>query len=423
MKIERTVALVAAFMMVFGSVAAQGATEAQKQAAIDKGLEYLASNQQADGRWNYGDDNYDTAATGAALFAFLDEGYSAGNDVIFGATNYGDVVGDGLSYLFSKAQTYAIGPEPAGNPDLDGDGLGVKFVPGGNNNRDTYVTGLAATAIAATATPGAVVGNGALTGQTYGQVMRDVMDYFAYGQADPGNNARGGWRYYADYGQSDNSTAQWPEITALVSSAYMGQDMAPFVKTELDYWINYIQNPDGGSDYDGTWNQSNMSRTGALLIEMVYSGWPTGTAAEQAAFQAALNYVNNQWNTGANSTWNGNFGHPYAMWAVYKGLESTIGLDDITTITPRPQGGAVIDPGDTWNWWEDYCEYLVTTQNANGSWNGYSHWAGPMATSWYVNILAATEIPPPPVIPEPVTMAGLMLGLGGLVTYIRRRKK
>jgi len=327
-----------------------------------------------------------------------------------------------LSYLFSKAQTYAIANEPAGNPDSDGDGLGVKFVLGGDNTRDTYVTGLAATAIAATNTPGAVVGNGALAGQTYAQVMQDVMDYFSYAQADPGNNARGGWRYYADYGQADNSTAQWPVIVALLSTPNMGHDMAPFVKTELDYWISYIQRADGGSDYDGTWNQSNVARTGALLIEMAYAGWPTGTAAEQQAFQDALDYLDAQWNTGANATWDGNFGHPYAMWAVYKGLEVTIGLDDTTEITPRAQGGAVIDPGDTWNWWEDYCEYLVTTQNANGSWGGYSNWTGPMSTAWYINILAATEIPPPPPIPEPMTMAGLMLGIGGLVTYLRRRK-
>jgi len=420
MKTKLVIVLMGA-LVLFGSVAARGATEAQKQAAIDAGLAYLASTQAADGHWEYGDDYYDTAATGAALFAFLEEGYT-GSDA---------VVQNGLSYLFSKAQTYAVGVEPAGDPDLDGDGLGVKFVLGGDINRDTYVTGLAATAIARTGTPSAVVNvpGSQVDGWTYGQVMRDVMDYFAYGQADPGNNAQGGWRYYADYGQSDNSTAQWPEIAALVSGGYMGQDMAPFVKTELEYWINYIQNADGGSAYDGTTDLgggarvSNMSRTGALLIEMIYCGWPTtGTAQEQADVAAALAYINGQWDMGANATWNGNFGHPYAMWAVYKGLEGTIGLDDTTTITPRAQGGAVIDPGDTWNWWEDYCEYLVTTQAANGSWGGYSYWTGPMATSWYINILAATEIPPPPVIPEPVTMAGLMLGIGGLVTYIRRRK-
>jgi len=31
--------------------------------------------------------------------------------------------------------------------------------------------------------------------------------------------------------------------------------------------------------------------------------------------------------------------------------------------------------------------------------------------------------PPDPTIPEPVTMAGLMMGIGGLVTYVRKRRK
>ena len=260
---------------------------------------------------------------------------------------------------------------------------------------------------------------------THKDVVQNTVDYFAYGQADPGNSAQGGWRYYADYGQADNSTAQWPVIGMLFAQK-MGVTAPSFVASELENWIDYIQHypGDGGSDYDTghAWG-SNMSRTGALLIEMAYAGYPTGDATEQARYAAALGYINGQWNTGPSATWNGNFGHPYAMWSVYKGLDSTIGTDDTTTITPRLQGGAVIDAGDTWNWWEDYCEYLVSTQNSSGYWGGYSNWNAYLATPWNINILAATQVPPPPPIPEPVTMAGLALGIGGLVTYVRRRRR
>ncbi len=457
------VAAVVSALVVLGTASAHAATETQKQNAIDAALAHLASIQKSDGRWDHGDDNYDAAATGAALYAFLEEGYSAGTNAVINGTDYGDVVGDGLSYLFSRASTYNIFNEPTGNPDIDGNGVGVKFVPGGtiwdgtnsNHNRDTYVTGLVATAIAATGTPNTVVTTGPLAVRTdgsgpggawtYGDVMQNALDYFAYGQADPGNWARGGWRYYADYGQADNSTSQWPIIAHFVSQAKsMGAALPSTptyldVKGELKHWIDYIQNEtDGGSYYDSNFSGwgSNMSRTGALLIEMAYAGYPGSTAAdtdpgtsltENDRYQAALSYINTNWKS-TDSYWNGNFGHPYAMWAVYKGLQSTIGLGDTSNITNLHTFNPAtmeLDPGDTWNWWEDYCEWLVDNQLANGSWDGYtgySYWLDPLATAWNVNILAATEVAPP-VIPEPVTMAGLALGLGGLITYVRRRRR
>jgi len=299
--------LVLGLVLAAGPMAAYGATETAKATAIDKALAWLAGQQQGDGRWNIGDDNEDAGGTGAALLAFIDEGYSAGSPVIIdtggGPVNYGDVVGKGLTYVFSRATTYPISNQPAGNPDSDGNGVGVKFVPGGNHNRDTYVTGIVASAVAATGTPGAVVANGPLTGWTYQQVVRNVVDYSAFGQVDSGN-ARGGWRYYANY-DADNSTSQWPVIASLFATG-MGVSAPAFMQSELKHWINYIQHyptGDGGSDYDtGHGWGSNMSRTGALLIEMGFAGYPTGSAAEQARYLAALGYINSQWATYNNST-------------------------------------------------------------------------------------------------------------------------
>ncbi|MHC4295570.1 MAG: hypothetical protein ACYSTL_08290, partial [Planctomycetota bacterium] len=88
---------------------ADAATTTQKQIAIEAGLEYLAQQQQGDGRWRYNGNAYqDCAATGAALKTFQLVGYSAGSDVIINGTNYGDVVGKGLSYVFSMGQQLAI---------------------------------------------------------------------------------------------------------------------------------------------------------------------------------------------------------------------------------------------------------------------------------------------------------------------------
>jgi len=97
------------------------------------------------------------------------------------------------------------------------------------------------------------------------------------------------------------------------------------------------------------------------------------------------------------------------MWSVYKGLEATIGLTGSAITNFFYNGAAQIkdDPGDMWNWWEDYSQYLVMSQGGDGSWPGYYYWPNTLATAWNINILNATAIPDGNGndVPEPGTLA------------------
>jgi len=409
---------------------ADAATEQQKQAAIDKGLAYLIRTQRSDGSW-YHSNNGTTAATASAAMAFIEEGYLPDQ----GGTAYEQAVYKACNYVLNQA--YVQGPGGAAD--------GIYFW-GGSTNRNVYTTGLAGpmvyalgNALGKNTTVG--MGNATASGLTYYDLMSEMKDWWVWGQ-----NADGGWRYYANYGDSDNSTAQWGGLGLLQAQSW-GISVPQTTLDGLMSWVREVQHDggwyDGASGYDTPNNYLNVSKTGGLLLELDAVGAVEGTDTE---VDRAIAYIDRDWNQGL-SGWYGNIGHPYAMWAVYKGLQlygylqtndnGTPGdpTDDFAVGTGIPNAQDGITIGQDWaaqtaaadDWYAHYCDWLVNNQTATSYGDGYwaySSWEAPLTTGWYVNILNASPVvqSAPPPIPEPMTLLGVLFGVSGMAGYIRRRR-
>lgn len=413
-----TAAIVCAVAASYGP-SSLAATAVDINTAIAKGLGYLSATQAAGGYWNYG--GYEPAATGAAAYAMLSQQSQWGAN----AAVYQAQVDSAMSYLLANATKQVVSTRNDGVnicPSGAGDCAGVYWQAAGNEN--TYTTGLIAPAIALYAKSKANVvatTSGPLANMTWGQVAQGITNTYAASQstANQGADLRGGWRYYNGLPayDSDMSTTQWAAVSMIYDQS-LGASTPAIVKSDLANFLAFTQSPSGAGCYQGP-NSGicDHSDTGGLLLSLSFIG---KTSADPAV-QAAIGFLNGHWTETANSTWFGNFGQPYAMWSVYKGLETTIGLGDSTSITNLTGCGA-LDAGVTCNWWQDYNNWLVGNQQANGGWGGYAYWTDPLATSFYLPILAGTQIPTA-AIPEPETYALMLAGLAitGFITRRRRR--
>jgi hypothetical protein len=446
-------------LVVLIAVPAQAATQQTIQASIDAGLQWLHNNMTtsgAEGYWSYGNDGT-LAATGAAALAFIGEGYLPGDGSI-----YGDTVQKACNYIFNRAQDDTAYGGTATTRYFN-PGIGPPAASWRHRDRSVYTTGICSSVVYelgnALGTGTAIgMGGAAIAGQTYQSFMGGLVEWFTWGQCPDG-----GWRYYPNQVSSDNSTAQWGALPFLYGRDWGIGTPAAVISGDattagLTAWTAQVQNTwsgdwrEGGSGYTHQGDYVNMAKTGGMLLEFAVMG----LGGMDTRVQDALMYMDSMvsfdhWNQGAhysgNQWYGGHMNNPYAMWAVFKGLDTWGGLtindngtadpnDDFVIGAPGLISGAAspggITIGQNWatqlsqpgDWYSQYCDNLVNWQNADGSWNGYQYWTGALATGWYINILNATGAPEPqgPIIPEPGTMALFGLGLCGLAVYVRRRR-
>jgi hypothetical protein len=289
----------------------------QIEQSILAGLEWLASVQNLDGSWGEYCDAL--AYTALVVLKFETRAIELGLDPLGVEYIYSPQVQAGLDYMMLYKYTQVVDPQPAGNPDGDGDGLGVYFDMCGYHQ--IYNTGTVMMALAASGHP-----------EIYGDTLQDAVDFMAWAQVDDYCGVhRGGWRYSANECTSDNSNTGYVTLGLGYAASPppwgFGLTIPQFVKDELTTWLDVIQDDvngdadDGGSWYDPGWPWVNILKTGNLIYEFGL----VGDDATAPRLQDAVDYIERHWSdsAGCDTGW---LNHRQAMFTMMKGLEA-LGID------------------------------------------------------------------------------------------------
>ena len=335
--------------------------------AIDSGVAWLVGEQNGDGSWG----SYEHVGhTAFALVKLQDYAYENGKDPFDPDYEYYANVISGYDFLLPYLSSIPISVQLAGNPDVNGNGIGV-YIPASGPHRYSYNASITLMTLVTSRHPERLITVGPLAGLTFGQVVQDMVDYFAFGQIDAGSG-RGGWGYHENDGtRSDNSNAGYVVLGLdfAESPLYGFNATVPqFVKDELGdpgLWIDYIQNDgNGGSGYSHPSDWVNVLKTGNLIYQMAFYGdeMTTGRVID------AVSYIENQWNT-ANDDPGFRPHHFQAMYTMMKGFER--------------MGIETIDPGTgEINWFEKIATIIVENQDADGGWP-IDRWGGRiLSTEW-----------------------------------------
>ena len=392
--IKRVFSLIMVFSILLSTFVvlvpkAFAASQVDINAAIEKGLVNLNGTQASDGHWGGG--WYPVACTAMAVLSFEN---APNSHYSWNLTDpYSTTVQKGLDWLFAQAGVQVLSNQTAGNPDTNGNGIGIYFSTG-----DTvYQTPMVLMAIVASGNQSqgrveiATTGPANVAGRSYYNITVDIVDWLAWAQNEAGTG-RGGWRYDPNSADSDNSNTQWP-VLGLMAAELWGINAPAFVESELlNYWVPYTQNLAGnystnyfygafgyGDSYWGPTGLETIAETSAGILELTYCG----VDKTDPRIMAAQGYIARDWLT--NSGWRCNIGNFYAMYAVMKACR---------LVTPTPIefiANYTGDPSIEWyNGSGKYADELVTNQCSDGHWD---QWVAPesvateLSTAWGVLIL------------------------------------
>ena len=382
--------------------------------AIDEGLWYLHTTMNrstyAAGAPGYGQpygswtNTYPQPTAGTAVDAFQLHGSRVNGD--YHNDPYVETVQRGMNYLLVTARAYNITVQQYGDPDTNGNGIGVYI-----GSSSTYIAGICAVALASSGAPNRVasVGYNGVYGRTYADIVQDAVDFFAFGQTDGTASDRGGWRYGPN-GGADMSTNQWPPLAMLAAEQNMGSTVPQFVRDEAIHFLDHTQsthidNDNGGFGYTAVDELNNITKAAAGIICHEFLGTPL----TDPKVQSAIGFIYRHWNDNGTS-WDHTklLGNSYGMYGLMKACR--IPQPDILDITEYAY--AATPPAQTANKFDWYytptgqanmgmATYCVATQQSDGSWDdnvGSNKVYDAFCTGWRILVLLKSS----PTIITPV---------------------
>jgi len=415
-----------------GGQSTEPPTQEDVKAAIEEGVAWLAGQQEIEGYWPtippegwWSPCGYTGLAVKKLEHHAVDIKWGYGLDSPFDdAYPYKENVVKGLNWLFANcAYTSTISEQPAGNPDTDGDYLGVYFQEWWGDGYQTYVSGIALMTICEAVELDRVVESGPLAGWTYEEVARDMMDYLAFSQNDA-DWQRGGWGYHEGLHDFNGEPVMWSDQSNAGYAALglgfaeaappqgCGFTVPQFVKDELNLWVDYIQNDvepgpddpdcdasplglgdcDGGAGYVDPDSWVSILKTGNLLQQMAL----LGDTAETPRVQHALDYLARHWyDEDPDPGWRG-----LPLPDGKAGYQATF-----TTMKGLVSLGLFHEFGDPpIEWQADFETVLLGRQDDDGSWlkcwwgGGEEGGEDPiLCTTWA--LLTLEKAAPPPSVP------------------------
>lgn len=290
----------------------------QSEAAVERGLAYLASRQEPDGHWRSGNYNSEVAMTAFSLLAYLASGNQPGRG------KYGITMNLAADYLANSVQ-------------MDGSFAPVGLIRNGAGGPPMYGHGFATLALAE------------VFGMTH---RRDIklklsaaIKLIEDTQSQSGNRyTDGGWRYQPMQSDADISVTV-VQVLALRAARNAGLKVA---QSTIDRAVAYMKrcanNPDGGFSYQVNLHQSGPARTGAGTLSLLMAGMK-----DTPECRNGLNYLIKHPLNGVN------------QWAYREHFYYTI----YYVTQAMYQAG-----GDYWrHWYPIIRDQLVRSQGSDGAWS------------------------------------------------------
>ncbi|MBL9140285.1 MAG: terpene cyclase/mutase family protein [Phycisphaerae bacterium] len=297
--------------------------DAQWDETVNRGLQWLASTQNADGSFGRGRLSGNAGIVSLCALAFMADGN------IPGRGRYGAVVERALEYVLKNVSESGLVMSEGVNGPMYGHGFAALFL-----------------------------------GEIYGMTPENTRVRDALVRAiriiQNSQNEEGGWRYHPVPYDADVSVTIC-QVMALRSARNAGIEIPKDVIDGAVRYVRECQNPDGGFRYMRNTGASGWPRTAAGVASLFYAG-----VYDDDSIPRGLAYLRRV----ALPDGGGAAGQPYYFYGHYYAAQAMY-----------------LAGGDWWkDWWPRIRDELVNRQQADGSWLD-PQWGQPLGTSMALIIL------------------------------------